>query len=386
MSIPSEDKIERASALQEAAKTEPSSVAVDDVVDLLVYGDQKTRSIAFEAFTELAAVRSAAVDSAVARLEEHLTTGVTDIRRRAILTTEVLVERYPEPFERIVPELQSIADDRSSPGREPAILALAKLALERPIAVIPAVDTLLTICHEPVIPVDDSTPGGIPDAGPHRGGALKQERKNRDKVRVHAIAGLTRIAAADPAAIRGSVSDVADLLEDDNHLVRAATCEVLEAIALEFPREVEPFVSALATRIESDGKHPVPWRAADTLVAVGDARPERVGHAVAPIVDDLSKFVESRNAERRLNGVALLADAANVQPEAVESMVPRLRARLEDDDPSVRASAALALGFAGDVTAFATIAEFAESDPDADVRDAAARSLDRLRRTETTDG
>ncbi|MFC6763785.1 HEAT repeat domain-containing protein [Natrinema soli] len=386
MAGPSEDEIEHASALQEAAKTEPSSVDVDDVVDLLVDGDQQTRSIAFEAFTELAAVRSAAVDATVARLEEHLTTDVTDIRRRAVLTTEALVERHPEPFERVVPELRAIADDRSTPGREPAILALAKLALERPTAVVPAVDSLLAICHEPVIPVDDSTPDGIPDAGPHRGAALKQERKNRDEVRVHAIAGLTRIAAADPATIRGSVSDVADLLEDDNTLVRAGACEVLEAIALEFPREVEPFVSALATRIASDGKHPVPWRAADTLVAVGDACPERVGHAVAPIVDDLSKFVESRNAERRTNGITLLADAANAQPKAVESMIPKLRARLEDDDPSVRANAALALGFAGDVTAYATIAELAESDPNADVRDAADRSLDRLRRTEATDG
>lgn len=385
MSSPT-DETERASALRDAAETEPASVDADDVVELLVHGERETRSIAFEAFEELAAVRSAAVDAAVARLEGYLADDSADVRRRAALTTGALVERYPEAFERVVPELRSIADDRSDRAREPAVLALAKLALERPTAAVPAVDALLAICHEPIVTPTDSMAGrGVPVAGPRANAALKPDRERRDEVRVPAIAGLARIAAAEPAALREVVSDVAALIEDDNNLVRAAACETLEAMATAFPETVESFASDLATRVASDGKHPVPWRAADALAVIGNAYPERIGDAVAPIVDELSKFVESRDAERRTIGVVLLADAANARPEAIEPMVPTLRDLLRDDEPSVRANAALALGYAGVDAARATVADLAENDPDEDVRDAADRSLDRLG-SGTTDG
>lgn len=377
------DEMNRASALRDAVETEPETVDVDDVVDLLVHGDRATRRTAFEVYEQLVTVRPAAT-AAAARLEAHLTDDSAEIRRRAALTAGALVERHPDAFERIVPELRSIGDDSDESGRESAIVALSKLALERPAAVIPAVDTLLKICHEPVaMPTEPLAERGFPDVESGRGTVLKQERELRDSVRVPVIAALTLVAAEDPTALRDSVSSVADLFEDDHHLVRAAACEILEAVATECPGDVEPLASELAARVASDTKHPVPWRAADALVALEAERPERVGEVVAPVAEDLSRFLESRDADRRRIGVTLLADAASVRPAAVEPTIPTLRELLADDAASVRLKAALALGFTGASSARSALAEVAETDSNESIRDAAAHSLERLKRLDT---
>ncbi|WP_207592746.1 HEAT repeat domain-containing protein [Halomontanus rarus] len=378
-----EDGIDRATALREAARTEPETIDVDDVVDLLVRGDRETRRTAFDAYETLRTVRPAAVDSAVARLERLLVDDDADVRRRAALTTGALVETDPDSFARLVPELRTVGADSTEPGREPAIAALSKLAFERPTAVVPAVDTLLEICDESVtLPDDPSIERGVPAVESDSEASLKQERELRDQLRVHAIAALTLVAAEDAAALRGSVSSVSDLLEDDHTHVRAAACEVLEAVAIEFPGDVVPFAPELAERAVSDGKHPVPWRAADALVALEVEFPEKVGDAVAPVVGGLSRFLDSKDADRRRIGATLAVDAAVAQPETIEPVVPTLRELLADDDATVRTKAALALGFADVGSARPALAELAETDPDEPVRNAADRALERLERTE----
>ncbi|MFC4986453.1 HEAT repeat domain-containing protein [Saliphagus infecundisoli] len=332
-----------ASVLCERAQREPESVAVAAVVDHLVFGDRATRRTALEAYETLVERRPGAVEDAATRLAEHLAADDWGARRRAALTVRALVEPAPEAVEGVVPELRALGDSRK-PGREAAVDALAGLALERPEAAVPAVEVLAAICHEPVEPVE-----GGQRVGPARasgGGPLAPERERRDRVRVRAIAGLTRIAAVEPAAMEPVVAGVGDLLSDDHNLVRAAACEVFEAVATTFPDEVAAVADALAERAGSDPEQPVPWRAADALVALAAVRPARVGRAVAPVAADLSRFLDSREADRRRTGTTLAVAAAAVRPTAIEPAGALLEERLADED-DVRTHAATALALSG---------------------------------------
>lgn len=333
-----------ASVLCERARREPESVAAATVVDHLVSGDRATRGAALKAYESLVDARPGAAEDATNRLAEHLVTDDWDVRRRAALTSQALVERTPEAFEGLVPELRALGDG-TEPGREAAIDALAGLALERPEAAVPAVEVLHAICHDPIKPVERGQRADLA-RGP-RGGPLGPERERRDRVRVRAIAGLTRVADAEPAAMEPVVADVGDLLSDDHNLVRAAACELLEAVATTFPDEVAADADALAERAGSDHEQPVPWRAADALASLAAVRPAQVGRAVAPIASDLSRFLDSRTVERRRTGTTLAVAAAAIRPTAIEPAGALLKDRLADRDDAVGARAATALALSG---------------------------------------
>lgn len=374
-----DNRRERATEVRTAAETAPETVDIAVLTDLLIAPTREVRRIAFDACQSLATARPAAVDDVVAHLETHLANGSAEVRRRAALTTGVLVERYPDAVERLVPPLRSIGTDPAEPGREAAIITLSKLTVERPAAGTPAVDTLLSICLDPVsVPPATQTEREDPYPESEEEMALRPERERRDQVRLHALAALTQIASNEPAALRTSTSGVATLLEDDNNLIRAGTCEVLESLASAYPSAVESFAPELAERAASDTKHPVPWRAADALVALDEKRPKRVGDAVAPFAGEFSRFLESRNSSRRRAGIALLTDAAVVHPKSIEPLLPTLRDLIGDDDAFVRTNAAIALGTAGDETDRAAIADLAETDPDVCVRETAARVLEQF--------
>ncbi|USZ72414.1 HEAT repeat domain-containing protein [Natronosalvus halobius] len=367
------DRRERAEAIRTAVESNPETVDVDELADLLVSESRKARQTAFEAYRTLVSDRPAVADDVGARLESHLTDDAADVRERAALTSAAFADKHPDVVDGLVHALRSIGTDPAEPGREAAIVAIAKLAHVRPASIVPAVDALVAICDDPVsAPTTGRDERGGP-VGKSDAAALQPERERRDQARLHAIAALTLLAADDPAAVRSDVPSIASLLQDDHHLIRAGACEVLEDLATAYPTSVEPFASELAERAATDTKHPVPWRAADALVALDAERPECVGEAVAPFASDLSRFLESSDVDRRRAGVALVADAALARPESLESMRPTLRDLLSDDDASVRMNAVISLGAAGTESDRSTIADLADSDPDERVRKTATR-------------
>ncbi|UTF52455.1 HEAT repeat domain-containing protein [Natronosalvus rutilus] len=374
----SKDRRERAEAVRTAVESNPEAVDVDELADLLVSKSREARRTAFEAYQALVSDRPSVADDVGARLETHLTDDAADVRERAALTTAAFADEHSGVVDGLVPALRSIGIDPAEPGREAAIVAIAKLAHVRPASITPAVDALVAICDDPV-----STPASARDEGGGPGksdaaAALQPERERRDQARLHAIAALTLLAADDPAAVRSAAPSIASLLEDDHHLIRAGACEVLEDLATAYPASVEPFTPELAERAATDTKHPVPWRAADALVALDAERAECVGEAVAPFASDLSRFLESSDADRRRAGVALVADAALARPESLESMRPTLRDLLSDDDAFVRMNAVIGLGAAGTDSDRATVADLADSDPDERVRETAIRVCGRF--------
>lgn len=334
-----------ASTLRERAWQEPESVEIMDVVDHLVYGDREARRRAFEAYGAVVEARPEVAADAAARLEEHLTADDRDTQRRASLAARATIDCSSSGFERLVPRLRALGEERGG-AHKPAIDALATLALEQPEAVASAVETIHAICHEPVEPVGGGTrPGSTRAARPDRRGPLAPERERRDRVRVRAAAGLTRIAAAKPAAMDPVVSEIGDLLDDDHRLIRAAACEVLESVATTYPDSVADVAEELAKRGATDPEQPVPWRAADALVALAGERPARVGRAVRPVAGGFSTFLDSRKADRRRTGTRLLVAAAAVRPASLEPVVATLRELVGDEDPVVEERVMAALSF-----------------------------------------
>ncbi|MFC7215874.1 HEAT repeat domain-containing protein [Saliphagus sp. GCM10025334] len=373
----SKDCRERAEAVRTVVESNPEAVDVDELADLLVSESREARQTAFEAYRTLVSDRPTVADDVGARLESHLTDDAADVRKRAALTAAAFADDHPAVVDELVPALRSIGIDPAEPGREAAIVAIAKLAHTGPASIVPAVDDLVAICHDPIsAPESNRSERG----GPDKSGvaALQPEREQRDQARLHAIAALTLIAADEPAAVRSAAPSIASLLEDDHRLIRAGACEVLEELATAYPASVEPFAPELAERAANDTKHPVPWRAADALIALDADRPECVGEAVAPFANDLSRFLESSDVDRRRAGVALIADAALARPESVESIRPTLRDLLSDDDASVRMNAVIAIGAAGTDSDRSTVADLADSDSDERVRETATRVCGRF--------
>ncbi|MFU8868942.1 HEAT repeat domain-containing protein [Natronococcus sp.] len=372
-----DDATDRARRLRDAAVADPEGVALEDAVELLVLGDPETRRLAMACLEDTLEARPGASAAAVTAFERLLEDDDPHVRRRAALSAGAAIENGAEPFAPLVPTLEPIAADPAEPGRDAAVRALSALALECPDAMTDAVDPLLDACHARIVsdtashetdrPRDDGAPSAV---GP--------ERDRRTATRVQATAALTRIAAERPGAAVDRVERVAALLEDDHHLVRAGACEVLESLAEWDPAAVEPFVPALVDRLESDTDHPVPWRAADALNAVGEEYPVRVGEELRDALRKLAAFLDRRDPGIRGIGVGLLAYVAQADPEAVEDTVPRVRELLEDDHAPVRANAALTLGLADREEAVDALESLAADDPDGAVRDAAARALERI--------
>lgn len=374
---------DRARELRAAARTNPEDVDIDAVVRLLVRGEREARRIAIDAYDEATSARPEAAETAATALESDLRAESAETRRRAALTAAVLVDRDPSAFASVVPALDTVAADPSEPGRDPAAAALGGLAIERPAAVAPAAETLLSVAHSRIETSDDpAVERVLPEttAPGETGGPVGPERQRRDEVRVRSVAGLTRIAAERPEAVRDHAPRVAALLADDHHLVRAGACEVLESVAAAFPDAVEPFATDLADRVAADTQHPVPWRAADALNAVGRSFPGSVGEAVAPVADELGSFLDARDPGIRGVGVGLLTYAAEASPSSVASLAPTVRERLDDDRVPIRANAALVLGLIDATDAREDLERLAAEDSDEHVRAVARRSLERFRR------
>lgn len=336
-----EGNANRAVLLRERARSEPSAVDVADIVETLVRGDRDERAAAIEAYDAVIRERPGVTDDAAAVLETFLTHESADVRLRGAKTAGILVERDPDGFGGVVPSLRSLADNPAESAREPAVLALSALALERPAAAAPASDVLCEMAGASIVSPDDghsSKRGARGTRDPTVRANPEQDR--RDQLRVRAIAALTCIAAAQPDAVREHVGDVAALLSDENYHVRTGACEVLESVAAAVPDTVAPHAPALATRIDDDTKHPVLRRAADALEALAETYPECVGDEIAPIAAELEPLFGASDPAVRRTGLRLLLVAARRESESVEAVAPLCRElRSADPDERVRALA-----------------------------------------------
>lgn len=374
MISPGEDATDRASELLDAATADPAQISLAHVVELLVLGNPETRRLAMKCLEATLDVRPEASEAAVTAFERLLEDGDPHVRRRAALSAGAAIQGADtESFEALVSPLEAIGSDPAEPGRDAAVRALATIGLERPESVTGAVELLLDVCHARVVSAEspaDTSPGASSSVGP--------ERDRRLTTRVQAMAGLTRIAAERPETIVGYVDQVVALLEDDHHLIRSGTCEVLESLAEGHSDEVAPFVPALVDRLASDTDHPVPWRAADALNAVGGEYPELVGAALGSVVDDIEALLKRRDPGIRGVGIGLLTYVTQVDPSSVEGLLPRVHELLADDHAPVRANAALTLGLTGYGDAVDDLEVLVADDPEPAVRDAATRALERL--------
>ncbi|MFN3202461.1 MAG: HEAT repeat domain-containing protein [Bradymonadia bacterium] len=159
-------------------------------------------------------------------------------------------------------------------------------------------------------------------------------------------------AMGDPKALGGLLHGLKSPSAD----VRGAACEALGLLG--DARAVSPLVSMLR-----DDDEDVRAEAFSALFNIGQSRASTL-KVEAFVGEDLA------NPTAALTQVVWAADLEALQ---------MLHDGLEDEDPEVRIGSAYTLGRMGDISAFDTIAKLLSSDPDADVRAAAAFALGDLR-------
>ena len=174
----------------------------------------------------------------------------------------------------------------------------------------------------------------------------------RRTVRVHLerreYAPVVELAAADRVVVRALVS----LLYDPEELVRWRAVSALGQLAGARPELARPLVTRLVWTL-NDESGGIGWMSAPALGEIGRCAPPLLRESVRVVVHYLDEPYLLSGA---LWAVGRLATA---YPAETREVVPELAERCGQDDPAVRAQAAIALGEIGDVRAAAALAALA---------------------------
>lgn len=245
-----------------------------------------------------------------------------------------------------VDELAERIMDGSVSERIAAARELVTLSKERPEALAPVTEPLVT-----------ATADELPE------------------VRHHALRVLARVAEADPDACtpaiellsdriaipkdRGpSARDIHDRIDDTSLAGRISDLSSKSSARSWFELELELFVLAQLVTVD----------------------PERVASALEPRLDVLSELLEADHERIRGQVTGLYAYVAEAYPDEAQSASESLIGNLDDEEPSVRASAVWALKYVGTPEAQRAI-QSATDDETEVVRAAARQVLEEMERS-----
>lgn len=190
---------------------------------------------------------------------------------------------------------------------------------------------------------------------------------------------MAELAAASPGDVAPAAADIGRFVaENPTHPAVADALEALTRIATDRPAEVAGHVDAVATALDKRSDDPAAgvgrWGFA-VLAAVASETPAAVRSVSDLLVDGLGAPRRGERAEAARTAAHLAVEIDELSP-AVES---RLRDGMDDGDPTVRANACLAVGYASTDGCADRLAELADTDPDSTVRARAAWALGRMR-------
>ena len=288
-----------------AVDPDAASPAIEPLASCLGDDREETRISASEAIAATATanpeVAAAVVDPVAVAIDDER----EEVRENVTRTLAAIAEHDPETIEHVLPRVIERLDDGDG-VRVEAAATLRSVGTGRPAA------------------LTDETAAVA---------ALLDDRLAA--VRVDAATALAGVASAEPMATCDAVAELAGATADERRVRRPAV-ETLAAIAEANPRAVVPAVDDLVGRL-TDEDEDVRANAVRTVASVGEVRPGAIVGAVETIVENLDD-----DAIRR-DGVAVVADAAEHEPEAVEPIVRALEPALCDGDEEVRADATRAV-------------------------------------------
>ena len=256
------------------------------------------------------------------------------------------------------PDDETVTVESESGAPEPrkfAVYTLETVSQERPDRVVNAVPRLLSFIEESAstpdmgdfLAQDDDVPGSdVPMAAEN---AVREQRLDTADVRAAAGETVARVAEERPHEVSLGSASLEVLLTDDSPAVLRAGTRICDALAGRQPECVFDVLPALVDRLgpkESDETRSSASEAVRTLCEHDRAEVRSVLHDRSdPAFASLrSGPPASLDACRVLRAVLARERQMTDADVSHRSLVDRLGELLADDDPAVRASAALATG------------------------------------------
>ncbi|MFB6136211.1 MAG: hypothetical protein ABEJ04_05590 [Halobacteriaceae archaeon] len=364
-------------------------VTRDVAISLNVLAERapETAAAVVEAFADAPDRQGLEVLAAVSNADPDLVAPVAPAVRDALdgdapeVALAVLASLAADRPEAVTPATERLGrflTDGYAFEREPAVECCLDLAASAPESLVSIVPALLEVADAE--PLETDADIGVDDR------ELREEVRQqmtsaamgRNLERANAAAAVEAAANADPEAVRPHAERLAELgTGSDSGPVRAFSLGALAAVAGADPEAARPALDGVAAVLATDEDEVARGKAARVLAAVADADPE----AVAAVVSDVAPAADllaADLAQTRGAGAALLSYLAEVRPEDVAAHAPVLRERAGDADEEtyVRGSAVWALMYADPAANREFVRGLAESDPDGDVRAAAAEALE----------
>jgi len=316
---------------------------LDRLVELLDDPDREVRAGASAIFA--GPLSGEPVLDASDALADLLTDGYPIVRWNAL---EALVEAArtdPAACAEYVGDVRSFLEADADHVRTHAVRFLGVVSMERPDAVAPATDRLLEVLDSSAdveVPVDATARRRAPGMGSRVDDMADEGRKRLRDARQAAGHAIYEVAVANPGAVRPAVGDLCDLLADPDPQIREVVLDILVALAEDDPDPIAEHVDRVADRLDDDATM-VRAAACQALTGVSPAAPDAVASAALDATDALGDLLDHESPAVRASAASLLALAAEREPDAVVGVSDRLRELRGDDVAFVREAAADAL-------------------------------------------
>lgn len=337
-----------------------------------------------------------------------------DVRTVAATIVELVASRHPERTKPAIDRLASLLHEESPFVRRHAVWALAHISEHDPDRVAPVASDLRPTSTEPpyfeydhvvvvlrnVAEVDRSA---IVPSLP----ALFEVLEHADELSEHSTADTyspamespgdldqsgiaidAPLVAAEvvaggaqenPADIEPYTEDLISILETvDRRTVSRELVSALAALAETDPSRLEPAIPILAGLLDSPDV-PLRSQATRALGLIAETAPEAVTSAVASEIPDIAPLLREGTPPVQGSAAGLLAYVAEENPEAIEPVTDALIGCLDTEEVFVRASAVIALGYAGGEAAKRALSELLDEDRlEPELRETTSEALARI--------
>lgn len=256
------EQVRQAQSLLETAREDPDEVDVDDALAFLDAPSGSTRAVAMKVVGSLAQHDPDRVLDRVDRVVETLEDGFPPAESEAAHVLSVVSQDYPDAVEPALPELIHMLDQVPPLTGYRAARGLAQLLYHDPEEFVPHADYLLDVLTEPP-EVYAPSPEELAEMPPEERDRLKnilESRRDqivRDTQRAYGIRelaanALVEVAEIDSGAVVDRLDELPPVLDEEPGVVRAATIDVIAAVAQDDPDAVAPTIDALIGVVEAD--------------------------------------------------------------------------------------------------------------------------------------
>lgn len=410
---PVDDPAEQIESLRTRVEADPDDVDVEDVVRLVEPADVGERRRLVEIVDRKIAADPSAATELVAAVEPFFDHETDDVRTVAATIVEQVAGRYPERATPAVDHLADLVHDDYPFARRHAVWALAHVSDHEPDLVAPLVpefrpgddeppyferEHVVTILRNvattdveaitPLLPAllevlesaDDITGESPEDVrSPGMDGPVDQDRfKDPIDVPLAAAELVADVARAAPGELEPSVDELIGILESvDRRTVRREIADALGNLAEADPAVVEPAIPALGAQLDSRNAA-LQAQAARALGLAAETAPGAVSETTEGRVADLAPLLVEGTPPVQGSVAGLLSYVAEADPSIVEPALDELLSALDSETMFVRASASIALGYAGGEAARAALSDLLDDDLEPELSETVREAIDRI--------